>query len=84
MVSDITGNVIVSVVAALFGGVLVALVNNAYMRGINRATEEKVKAEAEKTRAEAEEIRFRLHAQQEDIDVMILIVTRLISKYDLN
>ncbi len=89
MPSDMPASVIIGIVAALFSGVLVALINNAYQRGLNRAAEEKVQAEkkkveaeAEKTRAETEEIRLRVRRHEEYIDDMSLIVTRLISKFE--
>jgi hypothetical protein len=89
MPSDVPASVIIGIVAALFSGVLVALINNAYLRGLNRAAEEKVQAEkkkveaeAEKTRAETEEIRLRVRGHQEYIDDMSLIVTRLISTFE--
>lgn len=84
----VTTHVITGIVAAVFGGVLVAFVNNWFLRGVNKAMEKKLTAEAEKAtaealraRAEAEKATHRVRAQQDDIDEMSFIISRLLSTF---
>lgn len=75
-------DVIAAGVGALFGGVLVAIVNNLFGRGVSRATEVKLLAEAERAKAEADAVRSDLTKQEKTIERIRFLVTHLISKHE--
>jgi hypothetical protein len=67
MGSDASINIIIPLISALFGGVVVALVNHFLSKDVRKASLDKMRAETEKTIAEAEITKRKLQEVTTDV-----------------